>query len=59
MTDEQGLAVFNCLSKYLLDREGLKGAALDMRPYIEPVIDAMLDEARKEAVKEYIATNLR
>ena len=54
MIDEQRLAIFNCISKYLFDREELKGAALDLRPYVEPVIDSMLDEARKEAVKEYI-----
>ena len=47
MTDEQRLEVFKCVFRYFYDLKALESegeeGGLDIAPYIEPVIDQMLD----------------
>lgn len=59
MTDAQGFAIFKCLLEYMVAQRNLaEGTQLDLRPFIEPVIDSMLAEARKEAIEEYLKGDL-
>lgn len=49
MTDAQGFAIFKCLLEYMVAQRNLpEGTQLDLRPFIEPTIDRMLDDAKKQ-----------
>ena len=56
MTDEQRLEVFKCVFRYFYDLKALESegeeGGLAIAPYIEPVIDQVLEEARKRGFEQ-------